>query len=549
MCFLESIFLFSDIGINMGLNRVFNFLYFGFVGDDVGRRRSGDTKTDVLINIIKEHGVTIRRGVSVNGNEYRALMSADLIYRYSNNSKIDEDQSKRWQVKYCFLRNVAMNRETLSAHGIKNIQYDFEQLNVFLGYYNELGKCDETIGEVTTHLNDFEKCTEDNPNKRAAVFFKSCVNLMDVELNKKSISLCNVLKVGDRSVMECSHYIITAIAVKLMSEFSKKNPTGKYGVRFLDGDLFSLYVEIIRKDIFSKRTDELINRLQAFIDMFIIGICYNKEQQNARREYILDIIRSVPRECICIQVESVKNSVRQFVEKYGHSFFDYMSKNRFNRYSSNKWYHELYHLAGKDKEYFGFITTVMSFLPRERHDVKKIMLLSKKALEKKEREKVNGKRTQLNVEVDSATMANLEELEKKLGKNKFEVVIEAVKLLHRLRIRKSRSPSQDLGIKPDQMDSNQADDKRHSRQNNSLRMSHWKNKKRHSNNEIQDAPHTSTLLDSVSENGVSTAPPEVPQSYQPPTSVELPASGVVEDEPNPKSKTSGALQELNKNLG
>lgn len=521
-------------------------MYFGFVGDDVGRRRSGDTKTDVLINIIKEHGVTIRRGVSVNGNEYRALMSADLIYRYSNNSKIDEDQSRRWQVKYCFLRNVAMNRETLSAHGIKNIQYDFEQLNVFLGYYNELGKCDETIGEVTTHLNDFEKCTEDNPNKRAAVFFKSCVNLMDVELNKKSISLCNVLKVGDRSVMECSHYIITAIAVKLMSEFSKKNPTGEYGVRFLDGDLFSLYVEIIRKDIFSKRTDELINRLQAFIDMFIIGICYNKEQQYARRKYILDIIRSVPRECICIQVESVKNSVRQFVEKHGHSFFDYMSKNRFNRYSSNKWYHELYHLAGKDKEYFGFITTVMSFLPRERHDVKKIMLLSQKALENKERKKVNGKRTQLNVEVDSATMANLEELEKKLGKNKFEVVIEAVKLLHRLRIRKSRSPSQDLGIKPDQMDSNQADDKRHSRQNNSLRMSPWKNKKRHSNNEIQDAPHTSTLLDSVSENGVCTAPPEVSQSHQPPTSAELPASEEVDEAASPRPT---ALQTLGDNLG
>lgn len=539
----------------MSLNRVFNFLYFGFVGDDVGRRRSGDTKTEVLINIIKECEVTIHSGVSVNCDEYRALMSADLIYRYSNNSKIDGDQSKRWQVKYCFLRNVAMNRETLSAHGIKNIQYDFEQLNVFLGYYNELGKCDETISEVTTHLNYFEKCTEDNPNERAAIFLKSCVSLMDVELNKKSISLCNELKIGDRSVMEYSHHIITAIALKLMSEFSKTKPASDADVKFLYGDLFSFYVEIIRRDIFSRRTDELINRLQAFIDMFIVGICYNKKQQDARRKYILGIIRSVPIECVCLQVESVKNSVRQFVEKYGHSFFDYMSKNRFNRYSNRKWYHELYHLAGKDKEYFGFITTVMSFLPRERHDVKKIMLLSKKALEKKEREKVNGKRTQLNVEVDSATMANLEELEKKLGKNKFEVVIEAVKLLHRLRIRKSRSPSQDLGIKPDQMDSNQADDKRHLRQNRILRNSAWSGKASRSTNEIQDTPHSSASLDNVNENGVSTATSEVPQSHQQPTSAELPASDVVENEgqgvdaPNPMIDTSAALQELQKNLG
>ncbi|HHQ4767953.1 hypothetical protein Q7I36_00265 [Aeromonas veronii] len=535
----------------MNLNRVFNFLYFGFVGDDVGRRRSGDTKTEVLINIIKEHGVTIRHGVSVNCDEYRALMSADLIYRYSNNSKIDGDQSKRWQVKYCFLRNVAMNRETLSAHKIKNIQYDFEQLNVFLGYYNELGKYDETISEVTTLLNDFETCTEDNPNERAAVFLKSCVSLMDVELNKKSISLCNELKIGDRSVMEYSHYIITAIAVKLMSEFSKTKPTGESGVRFLDGNLFSFYVEIIREDIFSRRTDELINRLQAFIDMFIIGICYNKKQQDARRKYIFDIIRSVPRECICLQVESVKNSVRQFVEKYGHSFFDYMSKNRFNRYLNRKWYHELYHLAGKDKEYFGFITTVMSFLPRERHDVKKIMLLSKKALEKKEREKVNSKRTQLNVEVDSATMDNLEILEKKLGKKRFDVVIEAIKLLYRMSIRSPRSPRQDLGIKPDQVDMSQADYKRHSRQNISLRMPPWKNKNRHSNNEIQDAPHASTLLDSVSENGASAAPSEVSQSHQPPTSAELPASDVVGDKEVDEAaiSSSKALQALGDNLG
>lgn len=533
----------------MGLNRVFNFLYFGFVGDYVGRRRSSDTKADVLINIIKEHGVTIRRGVSVNGNEYRALMSTDLIYRYSNNSKIDEDQSKRWQVKYCFLYKVAMNRETLSAHDIKNIQYDFEQLNVFLGYYNELGKCDETISEVTTHLNDFEKCTEDNPNKRAAVFFKNCVSLMDVELNKKSISLCNVLKIGDRSVMECSHYIITAIAVKLMSEFSKPKPTGENGVRFLDGELFSLYVEIIRKDIFSKRTDELINRLQAFIDMFIIGICYNKEQQSARRKYILDIIHSVPRECICIQVESVKGSVRQFVEKYGRSFFDYMSKNRFNRYSNRIWYHELYHLAGKDKEYFGFITTVMSFLPREHYDVKKIMLLSKKALGKREDEKVKGKRLQLNVDVDSETIDNLEKLEKKLGQKRLDVVMDAIKLLYRLRIRKSRTPKQDLGIKPDQVDSNQANEKQDSnssKKNSSRRASLWSKKNPPSNNEIQDAPHPSTLLDSVSENGVSTAPPEVSQSHQPPTSAELPASEEVDEAASPRPT---ALQTLGDNLG
>lgn len=554
LCYLAFCFP-ENIGVSMNLNRVFNFFYFGFVGDEIGHRRHGDTKLELLIKLLKEHGGIIQSDVLADNDEYRSLMSLDLMHRYSNKSKIDGGQLGRWPVRYCFLRNVAMNRETLSVYKIKNIQYDFEQLDIFSEYYEELGKYDKTISEVTTHLNDYEKCSEDNPNERAAIFIKSWVSLLDTELNKKSISLCNELKIRDRFVMEYSHYIITAIVLKLMSEFGKTKPTSEADVRFLYGDLFSFYVEIIRRDIFSKRTDELINRLQAFIDMFIIGICYNKKQQDARREYILGIIRSVPKECVCLQVESVKNSVRQFVEKYGHSFFDYMHKNRFNRHSNRKWYHELYHLAGKDKEYFGFITTVMSFLPRDRHDVQEIMSLSKKALGKREKEKEKGKRIQLNVNVDSETMANLERLEKKLGMKRFDVVIEAVTLLHRLQIRKSRSRRQDLGIKFEQVDSNQADDKRHSRQNNSLRMSPWKNKKRHSNNEIQDAPHTSAFLDNVNENGVSTATSEVPQSHQQPTSAELPASDVVENEgqgadaQNPKSKTSASLQALNKNLG
>lgn len=86
-------------------------------------------------------------------------------------------------------------------------------------------------------------------------------------------------------------------------------------------------------------------------------------------------------------------------------------------------------------------------------------------------------------------------------------------------------------------------------------MPPWKNKNRHSNNEIQDAPHTSAFLDNVNENGVSTATSEVPQSHQQPTSAELPASDVVENEgqgvdaPNPMIDTSAVLQELQKNLG
>ncbi|WP_413164987.1 hypothetical protein [Aeromonas salmonicida] len=551
---------------NFDLNRSFNFIYFGFVGDSVdsGGRRGCGTRFNILEKILSEYGVAIKHGDHLANNEYRPLMSVDLMYRHSNKPKIDGEQSSRWPVKYCFLRNVAMSRSTLNAHEIENIQFDFEQLDVFFGYYKELGKHNETISEMTAFLGDIEKSNdiEEDPNERTAIFIKNFVYLLDSELKKKSVSLCNELKIGNHFLMKSSHYIITAIALKLISEISKKKPPSESGVKFLYDELFLFYVELMGKDILSKRTEELFYRLQAFIDMFIIGVCYNKQQQAARKEYISGIVKSALNECVNLKVECVREDVRQFVDEHGNMFFEYVSNNRFKMYAGKKWYNELYHLAEKDKEYFGFITTVMSLLPRKSCDVKKIMSLSKKALAKRVKEKEEGKRIQLNVQVDSDTMTKLKELEatSKNKEKRFDIVMQAVKLLHRLRMRPrpSRSPSKSLGVKPNQIDSISADKKQDSnsrKKNSSRRSPPWKNKSRPSDNAIEDTSNASASLDSTNENGASAAPPEVPQSHQPPTSAELPASDVVENEgkggdtPNPKSDTSAALQELNKNLG
>jgi len=508
----------------MNLNRVFRFIYFGFVGDDAGHRRASGTKLEPLAKLLKEYGIAIRHGVSLRNDEYHALMSVDLIYRFSNRPKIDDEHSNRWPVKYNFLRNVAMSRHTLNAWGIENIQFDFEQLNVFCGYFVTSGEHDETINRMTEFLegkytNDESEHhikksndTEKSSNERAAIFIKDFVNLLSVELKEKSVSIYDELRLGERSLIESSHYIITAIALKLMSELSKKKQHNNFGVTFLNDDLFLFYFGVIKEELFYKRTVELINRLQAFVDMFVIGVCYNKNQQGARKKYILDVMHSALSECVGLQVEGVKVSVRQFVDKYNYSFFEYMSKNRFKMYSSRRWYNEIYHLAEKDKEYFGFVTTVMSFLPRKSNDVKRIVFLSRKALDKRVREKERGERIQLNVQVDSETVMMLEELEEELGRKKFEVVMAAVKMMYREYLRPSRSTGPDFGVKPDQINNILADEKQDSNSRKSVRpkkASAWNKKHSSSNNEIQDAPHPSTLLDSASENGVSTAPPEV----------------------------------------
>lgn len=58
----------ENIGISMNLNRVFNFFYFGFVGDEIGHRRHSDTKLEILIKLLKEHGVIIQSDVLADNN-------------------------------------------------------------------------------------------------------------------------------------------------------------------------------------------------------------------------------------------------------------------------------------------------------------------------------------------------------------------------------------------------------------------------------------------------------------------------------------------------
>ncbi|MGL6336236.1 hypothetical protein [Aeromonas jandaei] len=287
--------------------------------------------------------------------------------------------------------------------------------------------------------------------------------------------------------------------------------------------------------------------LQVLVDSIILSAMNDESARHLRKKAIAAIIYGAEQVSLTTFDEHLLHKLENLVYSDEHTI-EYLSKFVFSSIKSCWWFSTLLTSAKDKKEKVIYLKSVLnSFsMTYQQIDVLLQRISSANSTKRSKARKSAEEVKQLIFNVAPSVRVHFEQLyferrktNKELTKKKLITdIIEAEYL------KVCCSPNRNSSF---------PNEKR--RQNNSLRMPPWKNKKRHSNNEIQDAPHTSAFLDNVNENSVSTAPPEVPQSHQPPTSAELPASDVVENEgqgadaPNPRIDTSAALQELKKNLG
>ncbi|MGL5040409.1 MAG: hypothetical protein ACRC6D_09955 [Aeromonas sp.] len=453
----------------MSHERFFNFIYFGFVGDAAMRRPA--IELPEARYLLSTSGLQIKAGSSLKKTELRALKSVYFLSKSLSERSRDDDEKDpdKWPEQTHFLRSMMISKNLETAFCIDKVKSDLDQFNVFCDYYIALSEQADSTEELQKFIRCFiskidEKDGQEeikvSRRKKHVAFIKTIADLLSHEINEKSYTLDSKLK------EKSHHYITTAIALKLMSDIGiKKSPTEEkveYGVSTLHKELSSLYLKIIERAIFLNDTEELFTRLQAFIDMFILGVCYSKKQMEVRREYMSSIVESARIECLGLAVKSVSDRVGKLTDDYEGSFLEYMAKNRFNTYAKYQWYNELYRLAQNEKKYCEFIMVMMSFLPKKKFDVKKIITLSKKALEKRAHDKDARKTKQpdthavLNVKVKSETMSMLVELQTLLEITKLEAVMQAVELMHskyssslppRRRSRSSNTVS--YGVTPD----------------------------------------------------------------------------------------------------
>ncbi len=95
----------------MKYERVFNFIYNGFIGDREVKLRPVSTLSE-LKSILKLLGIKVDGREATRTNQYRALMSIDLLHRFSVYSETDYPQSKPWPMQYNYLYYMGCNKKS-----------------------------------------------------------------------------------------------------------------------------------------------------------------------------------------------------------------------------------------------------------------------------------------------------------------------------------------------------------------------------------------------------------------------------------------------------
>lgn len=530
----------------MNHTRAFNFIYNGFIGDrDVKLRHV--SPLGELKSILKEFHISIDGREAIGTERYMALMSVDLLHRFSVHSTADYQKSKPWPMQYNYLYYMGHSKKAASQSFLKRLIFDVEQINEIYAYYEHLDLLNGDIAEWIkfTDLNDKVYGLCESVEQKNKVFTKCFVDLISNLLINESYDLPTAFKSQSYS------YIIYAIAINLMSSINSQSFIKDFGININKNHTLSFYLMLIKNDLISKDVSAIYDRLQAFIDLFIFGAYKYDEELKARKLFIEGVIKNTLKECACMKVEGVHKKISSLAG-YGDELLDYMTKIPFKKHEGKQWYKDIYEVAIKKERYSSFMIAMLSFMPKN-SDLNGMLYKAGNALkERVNKREYSGGRRILNVKVDSEIFDMLDDIQSEFGLNRLDAVMKAIRETHKAYFRRPRTTGPSFGVKHDEINTNQIRQDSNSRKKNSSRRTPpWKSKSRPSDNAIEDTPNASASLDSANENGASMATPEVPQCHHQPTFVEQPASDVVEGEEvdEAASPRSTELQALVKNLG
>lgn len=296
--------------------RAFNFIYNGFIGDREVKLRHVSPLGE-LKSILKEFHISIDGREAIGTSQYMALMSVDLLHRFSVHSTADYQKSKPWPMQYNYLYYMGHNKKAASQNFLKRLIFDVEQINEIYVYYEHLDLLNGDIAEWIkfTDLNDKVYGLCENIEQKNKVFTKCFVELINNLLISKSYELPPAFKSQSYS------YINYAVAINLMSSINSQSFIKDFGININKKHALSFYLMLIKNDLMSKDVSAIYDRLQAFIDLFIFGAYKYDEELKARRLFIEEVVKSTLKECACMKVEGVHKKISTLSD-YGYELLD-----------------------------------------------------------------------------------------------------------------------------------------------------------------------------------------------------------------------------------
>lgn len=424
----------------MEYERAFNFIYHGFIGDRDEKLRHVSPLGE-LKAIMKKLDIAVDGREAIGTHKYMALMSIDLLHRFSVHSNVDYKQSKPWPMQYNYLYSMGHSGKKSSNIALKRLIFDVEQINEIYKHYDNMALLEGDIAEWVKFidLNDkmYDAC--ENIDQRNKVFTKCFVELISNQLVNKSYELPETLK-SQRFI-----YINSAISIKLMSSINSRTFTQDFGVNINKKHVLSFYLMLIKNDLMLSDGSAIYDKLQVFIDLFIFGAYKYDDELKSRKLFIEEVVKSVFENCANMKVEGVHKKIIS-LSSYGAESLDYMIKIPFKKYKDNQWYKDIYDVAIREKKHSAFISVILSSMPKNT-DLDAILDKAKNALkERVNKREYSGERRVLNVKVDSEIFNMLDDIQSEFGLNRLDAVMKAIRETHSYYFGKSRPKGTGAGV-------------------------------------------------------------------------------------------------------
>lgn len=424
----------------MKYERVFNFIYNGFIGDREVKLRPVSTLSE-LKSILKLLGIKVDGREATRTNQYRALMSIDLLHRFSVYSETDYPQSKPWPMQYNYLYYMGCNKKAASQELLKRMSFDVEQINEIYSYYAQLYSLNSDLVESAkfTDYNDEIYSSCENPEQINKLFTKCFVHLINEQILNKSFELPKAFKSQELI------YFNYAIAIKLMSSINDRFFTKDFGININKRHVLSFYLKLIKNDLMSKDVSATYDRLQAFIDLFIFGAYKYDDELNARKSFIEAVVKKTVEECAWAKVEGRHKKISS-ISSYGVESLEYMTKIPFRKYNGTQWYKDMYEVAVMERQYSSFIAAILSSMPKNT-DLDAILDRAINALKERVNKRgYSGNRRALNVKIDSEIFDMLDDIQSEFGLNRLDAVMKAIRETHSYYFGKSRPKGTGAGV-------------------------------------------------------------------------------------------------------
>ncbi|MGL6447355.1 hypothetical protein [Aeromonas veronii] len=410
----------------MKYQRVFNFIYFGFI-DNESMTKNPTINVDKLNRTLNQLGDDYKSHEGLY--KHAALMSADLLHRYLLEDVRHYKETRPWILPIDYMSLVVAEKDGNKDLKSHQIQRSTDVDCVCLIHETYIAKCE--LIEIANHQYDefkailsLKELVRVDSDKYPEFYnlFELYIKFFDHEIEKNSLYILDNFNHPDLTL----HNRLLAInLIENLSSF-KKIHLEEMGMNVKVKGLTEFFCHVVAGSIL---TPNLLPALQAFIDLLLFPILFKNENVLAsRRQYIEWVVNEVHEECQNIRILRYQKRIKTLADKHGEKLTNYIAKNICIKFSEKNWFRKMQDSAIKSGQHYDFVITALSLLPAKTNFRAVLNKATSYMSTKKHRDATSDSKStvKLNIDLDEKLKKTIGDICKKEEASIREFVTEAI---------------------------------------------------------------------------------------------------------------------------